>query len=43
MDHGRWKKLTKVGMMIRMVGGWVCVLVLAHLCSPGQSAVKRLW
>jgi len=29
-------------MMIRMVGGWVFLLVLAHLGSPGQRAVKRL-
>jgi len=29
-------------MMIRMVGGWVFLLVLAHLGSPGQRAVKQL-
>jgi len=29
-------------MMIRMVGGWVFLLVLAHLGSPRQTAVKRL-
>jgi len=29
-------------MMIRMVGGWVFLLVLAHPGSPGQTAVKRL-
>ena len=28
--------------MIRMVGGWVFLLVPAHLGSPGQRAVKRL-
>jgi len=38
MDHARWKKL----MMIRMVGGWVFLLVPSHLGSPGQRAVKRL-
>jgi len=29
-------------MMIRMVGGWVFLLVPAHPGSPGQTAVKRL-
>jgi len=29
-------------MMIRMVGGWVFLLALAHPGSPGQRAVKRL-
>jgi len=29
-------------MMIRMVDGWVFLLVLAHPGSPGQWAVKRL-
>ena len=29
-------------MIITMVGGWVFLLVLAHLGSPGQRAVKRL-
>jgi len=29
-------------MMIRMVGGWVFLMVLAHPGSPGQRAVKRL-
>jgi len=29
-------------MMIRMVGGWVFLLVPAHPGSPGQRAVKRL-
>ena len=29
-------------MMIRMVGGWVFLLVPADLGSPGQRAVKRL-
>jgi len=29
-------------VMIRMVRGWVFLLVLAHLGSPGQRAVKRL-
>jgi len=29
-------------MMIRMVGGQVFALVLAHPASPGQRAVKRL-
>jgi len=30
-------------MMIRMVGGWVFLLVPAHpVVSPGQRAVKRL-
>ena len=29
-------------MMIRMVGGWVFLLVPAHLGSPGQRAVKWL-
>jgi len=28
--------------MIMMVGGWVFLLVLAHLGSPGQRTVKRL-
>jgi len=30
-------------MMIRMVGGWVFLLVPAHLGSHGQRAVKRLF
>jgi len=29
-------------MMIRMVGGWVFLLVLSYPGSPGQRAVKRL-
>jgi len=29
-------------MMIRMVGGWVFLLVPAHQGSPGQRVVKRL-
>jgi len=29
-------------MMIRMVGGWVFLLVLAHPGSPGQRGIKRL-
>jgi len=29
-------------MMIRMVGGWVFLLVPAHPGSPGQRAVKQL-
>jgi len=29
-------------MMIRMMGGWVFLLVPAHPGSPGQRAVKRL-
>jgi len=29
-------------MMIRMVGGYVFLLVLAHPGSPGQRATKRL-
>ena len=29
-------------MMMRMVGGWVFLLVPAHPGSPGQRAVKRL-
>ena len=29
-------------MMIRMLSGWVFLLVLAHPGSPGQKAVKRL-
>jgi len=29
-------------MLIRMVGGWVFLLVPAHPGSPGQRAVKRL-
>jgi len=29
-------------MMIRMVGGWVFLLVPAHPGSPGQRAIKRL-
>jgi len=29
-------------MMIRMVDGWVLLLVLAHPGSPRQRAVKRL-
>jgi len=28
-------------MMIRVVGGWVFLLVPAHPGSPGQRAVKR--
>jgi len=28
-------------MMIRMVGGWVFLLVPAHPGSPGQRAIKR--
>ena len=28
--------------MIRMMGGWVFLLVLAHPGSPGQKAVKQL-
>jgi len=28
-------------MMIRMVGGWMFLLVPAHPGSPGQRAVKR--
>jgi len=29
-------------VMIRMVGGWMFLLVLAHPGSPGQRAIKRL-
>jgi len=29
-------------MIIRMVGGWMFLLVLAHSGSPGQKAIKRL-
>jgi len=29
-------------MMIRMVGGWMFLLVPAHMGSPGQRAVKQL-
>jgi len=29
-------------MVIRMVGGWMFVLVPAHTGSPGQRAVKWL-
>jgi len=29
-------------MVIKMVGGWVFLLVPAHPGSPGQRAVKRL-
>jgi len=29
-------------MMVRMVGGWVFLLVPAHPGSPGQRAIKRL-
>jgi len=29
-------------MMIMMVGGWVFLLVPAHLGSPGQRAIKQL-
>jgi len=29
-------------MMIRMVGGWVFLLVPAHPGSPGQRAVEQL-
>jgi len=29
-------------MMIRMVGGWVFLLVLAHSGSAEQRAIKRL-
>jgi len=32
----------KASMMIRMVGGWVFLLVPAHPGSPRQRAVKRL-
>ena len=41
MDRGRWKKLIK-WMMIRIVRGWVLLLVPAHPGSPGQRAVNRL-
>jgi len=30
-------------VMIRMVGGWVFLLVPAHPGSPGQRAIKRSW
>ena len=40
MDRSRWNK--KDWMMIRMVGGWVFLLVPAHPGSPGQRAGKRL-
>jgi len=36
------QKADKDWMMIRMVGGWVFLLVPAHPGSPGQRAVKRL-
>jgi len=39
MDCSRWKKLIK---MIRMVGGWMFLLVPAHPGSPRQRAAKRL-
>jgi len=29
-------------MIIRMMGGWMCLLVLAHPGSPWQRAIKRL-
>jgi len=29
-------------MMIRMMGGWVFLLVTAHPDTPGQRAIKRL-
>jgi len=29
-------------MMIRMLGGWMFLLVLAHPGSPGQRAIKLL-
>jgi len=29
-------------MMIRVVGGWMFLLVPAHPGSPGQRAIKRL-
>jgi len=36
MDRGRQKKLIKIGWWsIRMVGGWVFLLVPAHPDSPG--------
>jgi len=41
MDHSRWKKLID-WMVIRMVGGWMFLLVLAHPGSPIQRAVKWL-
>jgi len=37
MDRGRWKQL------IRMVGGWLFLLVPGHPGSPGQRAVKQLF
>jgi len=41
--YGSWlmEEADKDGMMIRMVGGWVFLLVPAHPGSPGQRAVKR--
>jgi len=36
------EKADKDWMMIRMVGGWVFLLVPAHPTSPRQRAVKRL-
>ena len=40
-DRSRWRKLLKGWLMITIgVSGWKFVLVLAHLGSPGQRAIK---
>jgi len=36
------KEADKDWMTIRMMGGWVFLLVPAHPGSPGQRAVKRV-
>ena len=41
-DAMKMEEADKDWMMIRMVGGWVFLLVLAHPGSPGQRAVKWL-
>jgi len=41
-DQEVGEEADKDWMMIRMVGGWMFLLVPAHPGSPGQRAVKRL-
>jgi len=36
------EKADKDWMMIRIVGGWVFLLVPVHPGSPGQRSIKRL-
>jgi len=36
-------KADKDWMMVRMVGGWVFLLVPVHPGSRGQRAIKWLW